>query len=257
MLNSPADDPLVHPLVAGVEAAGVAAHGDQAGAPWRRATTACAVGERVGRAGSRPARACRPPGRRSPARRASASGVHRMTASTSFIGRLSARSVVTCAMPYLRGDLLGLRALAADQRDDLDAVDQLDAVEVLDAERAGAGEGDVDGHDCLCVLQDEVADGRVGGGHVVEAVLDAGRRRRRRRRPSRRARSATSPARCPRSRPRARSRCAAPAASAAGSAIRRSRKRLSHSLLIRPARGPCSWWLMPPVPQICTLSGSS
>jgi hypothetical protein len=22
-----------------------------------------------------------------------------------------------------------------------------------------------------------------------------------------------------------------------------------------PARGPCSWWLMPPVPQICTFSG--
>ena len=24
-------------------------------------------------------------------------------------------------------------------------------------------------------------------------------------------------------------------------------------LLIKPARGPCSWWLMPPVPQICTF----
>ena len=28
---------------------------------------------------------------------------------------------------------------------------------------------------------------------------------------------------------------------------------LSNSLLMSPARGPCSWWLMPPVPQICTL----
>jgi hypothetical protein len=41
---------------------------------------------------------------------------------------------------------------------------------------------------------------------------------------------------------------------AAGSAISRSRRRLSHSRLMRPARGPCSWWLMPPVPQICTFS---
>ena len=45
--------------------------------------------------------------------------------------------------------------------------------------------------------------------------------------------------------------------SPSGSAIRRSRKWLSHSALISPARGPCSWWLMPPVPQICTFSGSS
>ena len=95
---------------------------------------------------------------------------------------------------------------------------------------------------------------RVRRRHVVEAVQHLGLRRRRRRRPSRRARSATSRARCPRSRLRARSRCAAsrPAPRGRRSAGRGSA--LSHSLLISPARGPCSWWLMPPVPQICTFS---
>ncbi len=102
-------------------------------------------------------------------------------------------------------------------------------------------------------LQDQVADRGVAGRHVVEAVRDGRRRRRRRGRPSRRGRSATSPARCLRSRPRARSRCAACSARPSGSAIRWSRNALSNSLLISPARGPCSWWLMPPVPQICTF----
>ena len=44
------------------------------------------------------------------------------------------------------------------------------------------------------------------------------------------------------------------AAQAVGVGNQRSRKALSNSLLISPARGPCSWWLMPPVPQICTFS---
>jgi hypothetical protein len=46
----------------------------------------------------------------------------------------------------LIGDDLRLVELAADQRDDLDAVDKLDRVQVLDAEGAGTGEGDTDGH---------------------------------------------------------------------------------------------------------------
>ena len=42
-----------------------------------------------------------------------------------------------------------------------------------------------------------------------------------------------------------------------GSLISRSKNALSNLELMNPARGPCSWWLMPPVPQICTFSGSS
>ncbi len=43
------------------------------------------------------------------------------------------------------GDFPGLVELAADQRDDFDAIDVLDAVEMLDAEGAGAGQRDFDG----------------------------------------------------------------------------------------------------------------
>ena len=49
------------------------------------------------RAGSRPARACRPSGRRCACAACICVGVHRITASTSGSARLSARSVVTCA----------------------------------------------------------------------------------------------------------------------------------------------------------------
>ncbi len=52
---------------------------------------------------------------------------------------------MTWPMPYLAATSCVLLELAADQRDDLDAVDVLDAVEMLDAERAGAGERDFDG----------------------------------------------------------------------------------------------------------------
>ena len=31
----------------------------------------------------------------------------------------------------------------------------------------------------------------------------------------------------------------------------------SKSLLLSPARDPCSWWLMPPGPQTCTSRSSS
>ena len=47
----------------------------------------------------------------------------------------------------LRGNLLRLLALAAHQRDHLHTVNQLEGVEVLDAERACAGESDVEAHD--------------------------------------------------------------------------------------------------------------
>ena len=46
----------------------------------------------------------------------------------------------------LVGDLAGLVQVAADQRDDFDAIDVLDAVEVLLPERARTGERHFDGH---------------------------------------------------------------------------------------------------------------
>jgi hypothetical protein len=46
-------------------------------------------------------------------------------------------------------------------------------------------------------------------------------------------------------------------AQALGFAIRSSMNAMSNSLLIRPARGPWSWWLMPPVPQTWTFRSSS
>ena len=74
----------------------------------------------------------------------------------------------------LGGDFLGFFQVAADQRDDFHAVDVLDAVQVFDAEGTGAGQGDFDGfaHFKL-ILQNQVAHGRVGCGHMVETVLDA------------------------------------------------------------------------------------
>ena len=42
-----------------------------------------------------------------------------------------------------------------------------------------------------------------------------------------------------------------------GSLTSRSKNALSNSLLMKPARGPCSWWLMPPVPHTCTLRSAS
>ncbi len=42
-----------------------------------------------------------------------------------------------------------------------------------------------------------------------------------------------------------------------GSAVSLSRKRVSNSRLMSPARGPCSWCDMPPVPKIMTSRSSS
>jgi hypothetical protein len=73
-------------------------------------------------------------------------GVHRMTASTSRIARLSASSVVTWAMPYLSATSQVLSRSRLMRLRHLHAGDVLDAVQVLDAEGAGTGEGDFDGH---------------------------------------------------------------------------------------------------------------
>ena len=41
-----------------------------------------------------------------------------------------------------------------------------------------------------------------------------------------------------------------------GSPISRSKNALSNFELMNPARGPWSWWLMPPVPQTWTVRSS-
>jgi hypothetical protein len=72
-------------------------------------------------------------------------------------------------------DLLRLVELAADDRHHANAGDVLDAVEVLHPERAGARERDIDRLVVHCrILQDEMADGRVRRGHVIEAMRDLG-----------------------------------------------------------------------------------
>ena len=142
MLNSPADDPLVHPLVARVEAARVAAHARPGRSRFCTAATACASAQLS--ASGISTCTCLPAFRHGDRLR----GVHlRRRAQDHRVDVLRAPGFGEVGawhapMPYLRGDLLGLLELAADQRDDLDAVDDLEAVEVLDAERAGAGERD-------------------------------------------------------------------------------------------------------------------
>ena len=81
-------------------------------------------------------------------------------------------------MPYFRATSSVLPRSRPTSEITFDAVDGLDRVEVLDAERARAGERDVDGvMGFLAVFellfQDEMADGGVAGGHVIEAVRDA------------------------------------------------------------------------------------
>ena len=70
-------------------------------------------------------------------------------------------------------DLLRLAQIAADQRDDFDAVNVLDAVQVLDAESASAGQRDFDDFAHLGVFQNQVADSRVGRRYMVKTLLYA------------------------------------------------------------------------------------
>ena len=136
----------VDPLVARVEPAGVAAHRDETGALLGLDD---AADRRRGcrTAGSRPRRACRPRGRRSICSACICVGVASTTASTSSSARLSARSVVTCSMPYLLGDLTGRLELCGPTTETTRTSSiWLHRVEVLDAEGSGSGEGDVDGH---------------------------------------------------------------------------------------------------------------
>ena len=137
-------------------------------------------------------------------------GVHRMTASTSFRAKLSARSVAACAIPYLSAIFAGRFEPAADQGHDLDAIDVLDAVGACSSRRRRAAPCDFDGLVTSVVLEDQLADcgvaGRntwkkryrtVGGLARLTSASIAPRQ------------SAHRPVRCPRCRPRAHSRYAA------------------------------------------------
>src|SRR5262249_35296615 len=153
-------------------------------------------------------------------------------------------------------DLLCWLQPAADQRHHLDAVDVLDPVEMPNTERARSRERDLDSL-----------------GHVSCSPGSDGRRRccsRARGRGGAAPSASCRPGVCAARRGISHITSSMPSLPASrtysrcgtfdrpsGSSISRSRNAVSHSLLISPARGPCNWWLMPPVPQTCTLSGSS
>jgi hypothetical protein len=68
------------------------------------------------------------------------------------------------------GDLTGLFEFAANQGNDFDAIDLLDTIKVLDTEGARTSERNMNGFAHLLSFQDEVADRRVAGRYVIEAV---------------------------------------------------------------------------------------
>ena len=131
-------------LVARIEAAGMARHGDEPGSLLRRHDplgVPNAVGE--GDLDLDVSPASKALG--SPGRRASGSASPKITASRPGSFSVSASSVVAWATPYFLCRLLGLVELAPDQRDHLDPVDLLDAVEMLEAEGAGPRQRNLDG----------------------------------------------------------------------------------------------------------------
>ena len=142
MANSPARIFRVHPLVTGVEAPGVADHRDLSRCalqPRHLLGAGKAVGERDldlhvlarGKARGRLRRVHLR--RRAQDRRVDV----RQGEALREVGGDVRHAV-------LRRDLARLAELAADERNDLDAVDQANRVEVLDAERAGAGQNNAD-----------------------------------------------------------------------------------------------------------------
>jgi hypothetical protein len=164
---------LVDPLVAGVEAPRVAAHGDQPGLLLQR-EHGFGVGQAVGQ------------------RDLDLHVLAGLQAGDGLLGVHLGRRAQDHGVDFLHGQAVGqvgadvadavlggglarLVQFAADQRDHLDAVDQLDRVEMLDAEGAGAGQRDLDGLAHLRVLQDQVSNGGVRRGYMVEAVRTRGR----------------------------------------------------------------------------------
>ena len=161
-------DTLVDPLMAGIEAAGVAAHGDQPGLLLHgqdRLGVGQAVGDRdldlhV---------------------LAGAHALHRLLRMhlrrRGEDHRLQARLVETFRQvrrpmryaEFLRHFTRGIRT-ATRQGDDLDAVDIGDRLQMFDAESALSCQSDLHVLPLLSVFQNDVADRRVGSGHMIETV---------------------------------------------------------------------------------------
>ena len=157
----------------------------------------------------------------------------------------------------LVGDLVGLVQTATHDGGDLDAVDARERVEVFDAEGSGSSEGDAhvipstrrryfDG------FKIEVADRRVGRRHMVEAVELLHLLAERAAHDEPHDHLDTFGTRF------AQVLDVRHLLQRVG-VLRPTGRRTSwsNSELISPARGPWSWWLMPPVPQTWTLRSSS
>src|ERR1700731_1213918 len=93
-------------------------------------------------------------------------GVHRMTASTSLIARLSARSVEACAMPYLAATSF----VGSSRRPTRDTT--LMPSRCLMPKAPAPASATLIVLVTSVVLQNQMAHGGVAGGHMVEAVPD-------------------------------------------------------------------------------------
>src|SRR5215218_1454303 len=102
-------------------------------------------------------------------------GVQRMTASTSFIARLSARSVATCAMPYLAAiSLVGSILLPTNETISTPSMFFMPSRCLMPNAPAPASATLV-GPVTSIILQDEVSYRRVAGRHMVEPMPHGGR----------------------------------------------------------------------------------
>src|SRR5215213_31527 len=98
-----------------------------------------------------------------------------MTASTSFIARLSARSVATCAMPYLAAtSLVGSILLPTNETTSTPSMFLMPSRCLMPNAPAPASATLV-GPVTSIILQDEVSYGRVAGWHMVEPMPHGGR----------------------------------------------------------------------------------
>ena len=97
-------------------------------------------------------------------------GVHRITASTSFSARLSARSVETCAMPYLAATSLVGSSLRPTSDTTSTPSMFLMPSRCLMPNAPAPASATLIVLVTSVVLQNQMAHGRVAGGHMVEAV---------------------------------------------------------------------------------------
>jgi hypothetical protein len=98
-------------------------------------------------------------------------GVHRITASTSFSARLSARSVVTWPMPYLAAVSRVFSSSRLTSETTSTPSISLIASRCLMPKAPAPASATL--MVCSCVLQDQVAHGGVRRRHVIEAVRHA------------------------------------------------------------------------------------